>query len=51
MSSASYHCVKTFEAICEGIDLETRYAHSLMAHGRDVDPFDLFLGAAAQSTL
>jgi len=51
MSSASYHYVKTFEAICEGIDLETRYAHFLMVYRRDVDPFDIFLGAAAQSTL
>ena len=47
----SLNYAKTFEAICEGIVLGTRYAHFLMARGRDIDPFDIFLGAAAQSNL
>lgn len=47
----SLNYAKTFEAICESIILETRYAQFLMARGRDIDPFDIFLGAAAQSNL
>ena len=47
----SLNYAETFEAICEGIVLETHYTYFLMAHGRDIDPFGIFLGAAAQSNL